>query len=82
MQEAEAICDRIIIINGGKIIADDTAEGIKAISSLDLIPVLVEFLQKVNPEELRAIQGLKEVKSITDFKHIIYCNTDLRPAVF
>lgn len=82
MQEAEAICDRIIIINSGKIVADDTAEGIKNISSLDLIPVLVEFLQKVNPDELRTIEGVKEVKSVTDFKSIIYGNTDLRSAIF
>ena len=82
MQEAEAICDRIIIINNGKIIADDTAAGIKTISSEDSHPILVEFLQNVSADQLNAIQGIKEVKSITDSKYLIYSNTDLRPAIF
>jgi len=83
MQEAEAICDRIIIINSGKIIADDTAAGIKTISSPDLHPILVEFLQKVDQEQLKTIKGIKEVKPVTDFKYLIYSdNTDLRAAVF
>jgi ABC-2 type transport system ATP-binding protein len=82
MQEAEAICDRIIIINNGKIIADDTAAGIKTISSEDSHPILVEFLQKVSTDQLNSIQGIKEVKSITDSKYLIYSNTDLRPAIF
>lgn len=82
MQEAEAICDRIIIINGGKIIADDTAEGIKTLSSPDSHSILVEFLQKVNTDQLKTIQGIHEIKSLTDSKYLIYSNTDLRPAIF
>jgi ABC-2 type transport system ATP-binding protein len=83
MQEAEAVCDRIIIINNGKIIADDSAEGIKMISSSNFRPVLVEFLQKVSPEQLKTIPGIKELKALTDFKYLIYGkNTDLRPYIF
>ncbi|MBO7054359.1 MAG: ATP-binding cassette domain-containing protein [Bacteroidales bacterium] len=35
MQEVEAICDRVIIINNGKIVANDTAENIKKDKSLE-----------------------------------------------
>jgi ABC-2 type transport system ATP-binding protein len=35
MQEVEAICDRVIIINNGHIVANDTAENIKKDRSLE-----------------------------------------------
>lgn len=35
MQEVEAICDRVIIINNGHIVANDTAENIKKDKSLE-----------------------------------------------
>ena len=35
MQEVEAICDRVIIINNGQIVANDTAENIKKDKSLE-----------------------------------------------
>ena len=35
MQEVEAICDRVIIINNGRIVANDTAENIKKNRSLE-----------------------------------------------
>jgi ABC-2 type transport system ATP-binding protein len=35
MQEVEAICDRVIIINNGRIVANDTAENIKKDRSLE-----------------------------------------------
>lgn len=39
MQEAEAVCDRAIIINKGKIVADDTLKNLKAPKSSDSITV-------------------------------------------
>ena len=35
MQEVEAICDKVIIINNGRIVANDTAENIKQNKSLE-----------------------------------------------
>src|SRR6056297_2203890 len=42
MQEVEAICDRIIIINNGRIVADDQVENISASLSKDKQTVMVE----------------------------------------
>lgn len=39
MQEAEAVCDRAVIINKGKIVADDTLKNLKAPKSSDSITV-------------------------------------------
>ncbi|MCQ2960620.1 MAG: ATP-binding cassette domain-containing protein [Bacteroidales bacterium] len=44
MQEVEAICDRVIIINNGKIVANDTAENVKRDKSLE--EVFHELTQK------------------------------------
>lgn len=44
MQEVEAICDRVIIINNGHIVANDTAENIKKDKSLE--EVFHELTQK------------------------------------
>ncbi|MBP5722588.1 MAG: ATP-binding cassette domain-containing protein [Bacteroidales bacterium] len=44
MQEVEAICDRVIIVNNGKIVANDTAENVKQNKSLE--DVFHELTQK------------------------------------
>lgn len=44
MQEVEAICDRVIIINNGKIVANDTPENLKKDKSLE--QVFHELTQK------------------------------------
>lgn len=44
MQEVEAICDRVIIINNGKIVANDTPENLKKNKSLE--QVFHELTQK------------------------------------
>jgi ABC-2 type transport system ATP-binding protein len=43
MQEVEAICDRIIIIKEGRIVANDTRENITRLSSMKRQSVSVEF---------------------------------------
>src|SRR6185295_18318535 len=42
MQEVEAICDRVIIINKGKIVADETTEILQQKSGIENI-IVVEF---------------------------------------
>src|SRR6056297_3343720 len=55
MQEVEAICDRIIIINKGKIVADDSIDSITSRKAEEFITVLVEFDQKPRQEDLERI---------------------------
>ena len=61
MEEAERLCDRIIIIDHGKIVADDTLHGLH-----QLLPVTnVLAIELENPDGLRAEQllSLPEVRS-------------------
>ena len=63
MQEVEAICDRVIIINQGKIVADDTTKEISNVS-LNKTIITVEFDKVIDSELLKAINGVKAVKLI------------------
>ncbi len=63
MQEVEAICDRVIIINRGKIIADGSSASLtKASNSGEII--LVEFEQSVNKDSLLQIDGVSDADNI------------------
>jgi len=60
MQEVEAICHRIIIINKGNIVADEKTENIYNKSQKQKVTVLVEFNKPVGKELLMAIPGVDD----------------------
>jgi len=60
MQEVEAICNRVVIINKGKIVADDLTEKLSAVTSPKEI-ILVEFDKEVKMELLKGITGVAKV---------------------
>lgn len=62
MQEVEAICDRIIIINQGKIVADNPREALS--SSQESQTVYVEFDGVINASWLKKTPGIKTSKSV------------------
>lgn len=47
MQEVEALCDKVVVINKGKIVADDEVKNLKTQKS-DLVTYRVEFEEKVD----------------------------------
>lgn len=84
MQEVEAICDRVIIIDKGKIVANDSARNIQSqLKTVDQT-VNVEFDKKVETELLLSIPGIMEVKQINDTNWLLYSNseTDIRQSIF
>lgn len=74
MQEVEALCDRVVIINKGVVVANDNIENLTKESDNVLI---VEFDSKVTIEMLRNIIGLKQAKSIDDNHWILESKADL-----
>jgi len=63
MQEVEAICDRIIIINRGKIVANDTVNNIgKIIESKNHLHV--EFEDKIDKKSILAIEGINSAENV------------------
>ena len=83
MQEVEAICDRVIIINKGQIVANKTiVELQKSKGNRKLITV--EFDKKAGKKELMKIGNVLDAKEIKGNKYQIYSDSkfDLRPAIF
>ncbi len=83
MQEVEAICNRAIIINHGKIVADDTTGQLLSGSTFSS-QVTVEFDKEINQELLRKIKGVTEVRKISARTWAIESakDTDVRQEIF
>lgn len=60
MQEVEILCDRVIIINKGKIVADTTTEALKHASGRQTI--IVQFEKEVSNSWFKAITGIHRTK--------------------
>ncbi|MEY1640233.1 gliding motility-associated ABC transporter ATP-binding subunit GldA [Tenuifilum osseticum] len=84
MQEVEAICGRIIIINKGSIVADGPATEIKALTSSSVQNVVVEFLETPSVELLQSIENVSNVNQLTATTFLVSSssNTDIRPTIF
>ena len=62
MQEVDAICDRVVIINKGEIVADDKAGMIGLDTNLQT--VYVEFDSKVSKSQLKKIQAIQKIEQV------------------
>jgi ABC-2 type transport system ATP-binding protein len=65
MEEANQLCDRIAIINHGKIAAIDSPERLRLRSS-GLQSIEVSFDKAINIEDLSQVRGVKEAKKTGD----------------
>lgn len=74
MQEVEALCDKVIIINKGVVVANDNIENLTKESDNVLV---VEFDGNVTIEMLRNIVGLKQAKAIKGNHWILEPKADL-----
>lgn len=74
MQEVEALCDKVIIINKGVVVANDNIENLTKDSDNVLV---VEFDGNVTIEMLRNIVGLKQAKAIKGNHWILEPKADL-----
>jgi ABC-2 type transport system ATP-binding protein len=84
MQEVEAICDRIIIIDKGIIVANETKENIYSKISHPVQIINVEFDRKVEETSLLSIPGVARAASRDSIKWAIEApgKDDIRPAIF
>jgi ABC-2 type transport system ATP-binding protein len=62
MQEVEAICDRVIIINKGKIVANNKQQALD--SRPEVQTIYIEFEGNVSSQVLSKISGVTTVKSL------------------
>ncbi|MTI21182.1 gliding motility-associated ABC transporter ATP-binding subunit GldA [Fulvivirga sp. RKSG066] len=83
MQEVQALCDRVVVINNGKLVANDAIEQLKT-SAKKVVIVHVEFSEVVDAKKLKVIDGVKEVKHLQDGKFTLSSDPsmDIRPSIF
>lgn len=62
LQEVEAICDRVIIINKGKLVADASLQNLQQQSAMNV--VRVSFREVLEAEWLKRLNGVKTVNKI------------------
>ena len=84
MQEVEAICDRVIIINKGEIIANDIPSELKTVGDQMFQSVIVEFDRVVALDALQEIAGKDMLKKVNEQTWVIQYEgkTDIRPTIF
>jgi len=73
LQEVEAICDRVIIINKGEIVADDTLSKLQSVGDKQQ-SVTVEFKEPVQIDWLKNLNGVNSVKNIQSSMFNIQCS--------
>ncbi len=70
MQEVEAMCNRVMIINKGKIVADGKTEELKHSFSPDNT-VQVTFNQSLNSDQLKSLNIISEASQLNEQTYIV-----------
>ena len=82
MQEVQALCDRVVVINKGEIVADDSLETLMKQDKRN--SVVVEFAGPLSMELLTSLPGIKEVQpvGVATYRITAEDHVDIRPEVF
>ena len=83
MQEVEAVCQRIVIIDKGKIVADGSTESLTKNFEGKQI-VRVEFDRRIEEHWLKSLQGVTDLKSVGEniWEVEAKAGVDVRSAIF
>lgn len=84
MQEVEAMCERVIIINKGEIVADNTAKNLKSSASKEVV-INIEFSEEIDMNLVLGIENVDRMRYLGNNQYSIYVkNTskDVRPSIF
>jgi len=82
MQEVQALCDRVIVIHRGQLVADDLLKNLISRNENSAV-IVVEFKIHVTPEDLSALPGVEKV--IADgkqFRVFSIAGADVRQELF
>tara|TARA_B110000046_G_scaffold15690_1_gene15051 strand:- start:67050 stop:67955 length:906 start_codon:yes stop_codon:yes gene_type:complete len=76
MQEVEAICDRVIIINKGKIVANEKSTNLSTLLS-SKNAIQIEFEKTIDEKVLKNITGVKSVEKQGNNNYLIQVNSEI-----
>ena len=80
MQEVEALCNRVVIVNKGEIVANDTIDELRSRSKGETV-VTLEFLETTTQRALSEILGVKTAKNIGGNRWQLRADGDVRAAI-
>ena len=69
MQEVEAICDRVIIINKGEIVANDETKNLQKNTTKQIITV--EFINSYDLTKKQKEEVTKQLKTLNKFNFFV-----------
>ena len=69
LQEVESICDRVVIINKGTIVADDTLVNLQSANKSSHI-IVVQFGKNIDINLLNNLDGVENVEEVSNQYHI------------
>jgi len=81
MQEVSAICDKVVVIHKGKIVADDRIENISSLIASKLV-LSVAFSVPLEQDALLKFQELADVRHLGESKYEFRSDTDIRTEIF
>lgn len=83
MQEVQAICDRVVIINKGEVVANDEVGHLQQRTDNE-VHISVEFTNEINVEYLEKIGAVTGVESIGRNHYLVRCiaGKDVRSDIF
>jgi ABC-2 type transport system ATP-binding protein len=83
MQEVQALCDKVIIINKGKLVANNRIEDLKGNKSEQNI-ITVEFAGLLSKDLLKKIKDVNRIQAVSPSVFQFYCDgeKDIRKDIF
>jgi len=84
MQEVEAICSRVIILDKGTIVADRATEKVADLSTEQFITIQIELDKEVSEDSIKQIEGIIDTAKIDNTNWLLKTEnkTDVRPEIF
>ncbi len=82
MQEVQAICEKVIIIKQGEIVANAKAEELTNMALHQKHEILCEFTSEINKDELLKIEEIDNIDTIATNHYRLICNKDIRENIF
>jgi ABC-2 type transport system ATP-binding protein len=83
MQEVEAVCDRVVIIDKGKIVADDKTKNLAGLIG-STMQFRVEFKENLTEKDLRKIPHISNCTKVKESEWVLETNDnrDIRQDIF
>ncbi len=81
MQEVQAMCNRVVIINKGNIVADDVIENLQKQNNEEK-KFIIELDRAIDKNDWKIISGISKSIDLGNNKWQLYCEKDIRNKIF